>query len=177
MKHLMIPFALFSLNLLFSAPAQADFKFQQGQFSISASLKDTSTTPAKVTPIFTLKGSALWTTDEANYGAETAQVTIQRTTYQCDEAFSYSDVYRCEIDKTKFQQMLDDLITHDPKFQTAQDIIKRYYDDSYYYDNFKIYLGKLNQNVEDTETKVMTDPDNANLSVEFEIKNHGMHDL
>lgn len=176
MKHLMIPFALFSLNLLFSAPAKADFKFQQGQFSISATLKDNSTTPATVTPLFTLKGSALWTIDLANYNSETAQVTIQRKTFPCDETYSYTD-YRCEIDNTKFQQMLDDLVRHDANFLKAQDIIKRYYDNSYYSDNFKINLGRQRQTSPGTEKRVLDDPDNDNLSVEFETTNYGMQDM
>lgn len=176
-KHLMIPFALFALNVLFSAPAQADYKFQQGQFSINATLKDQTTDPDTVTPAFKLKGSVLWTIDEDNYGTETAQITIQRKTYECDYVYSYSDDYTCEITGTKFQQMLDELVTHDANFLAAQQLIKNYYDNTYYNERFEIPVGKLNQNSEDTKTSELRDPTNRRRSVSFEIKNTGMHDF
>jgi len=177
-KYLVVSFVLFTANVLLSAPVRADdLKLYQGQFSIRATLKNTATIPPTLTPLFNLSGSAFWVKDETSNISDTAEITLRRTTYKCDEVYSYTTKYRCEVEAPNFQKMLSELSTHDANFEVAKDVVRRYYEDGYYYDTFSILLGKMNQTDEQGEVTQLKDPANKDLSVEFEIKNTGMHDL
>lgn len=174
MKTLLMTFALFAVSSIASA---TNYTFKQSQFNLKGTIKNTTTNTT--TPIFNLNGTAMWTEDaDDTYGSPKAQITIHRTTYDCDDVnYSYDDDYSCEIQGAKFQQILDDLVTHDDDFTTAQGIIKRYFDDAAYYESVKIPLGKLDQVGETTDSKELTDPDNKNMSVDVEMSTTGMHPL
>ncbi len=173
MKAFLMTFALCAVSNMASA---TDYSFKQSQIHLKGTIKNSATNTT--VPIFDLKGTAMWTEEnDAAYRTLKAQVTIRRTTYNCDYANDlYDGDYSCEFEAKNFQQILDDLVTHDDEFTVAQGIIKRYFDDSYY-DTVKIPLGTLDQVGETTVSKTLTDPDNPDMAVEIEMSTTGMTPL
>jgi hypothetical protein len=173
-KCLLMTFALFAFSSLASA---TDYTFKQSAFSLKGVIKDSSSNPPKSTPAFNLSGTAMWIEAADGSDAPKAQVTLHRSTYECDDVSSYDNKYTCSLLGDKFQELLNDLATHDDSFAAAQIIIKKYYDNASYREAFEIPLGSLDQTGESVETTNLADPDNSNLSVDVEVKTTGMHPL
>lgn len=171
MKSLIFTFALFAANVSYAT----NYNFKQSLFSMNAVVKNSATNPATTTPAFNLSGYAMWIEDADGNELPKAQITIRRTTYDCDDVtYSYNDTYSCNLQGDKFQQILEDVATHDEHFLAAQAIIKKYFDDAPYYETLTIPLGTLNQANESTEHTELADPINHDITVDIELKTTGM---
>lgn len=169
----------FTLTLLISNFSFAiNYEFKEASFAISASLEDSSSDPAIITPVFKLAGTALLIEDKDGYELPTARITIRRTTYECDEVtYDYTRHFNCNLYGKKFLEILDDAITDDASFAVARDIIERNFDDASYYSTFNIPLGMLEQENEMQTQSEIVDPQNDDHSVVFTLKYSGLKPL
>lgn len=174
MKHLFFTLTLLVSNLCFAI----NYELKEGSFSLSASLHDASSDSTTPTPVFNLSGAVLWIEDEDGQELPTAQITIRRTTYECDElSYDYTEHLYCGLHGPKFLEILDNAISDDASFAEARALIERYFDEAPYDTTFNIPLGMLEQKTEMQTQSEIIDPKNADRSVIFIFKYSGLTSL
>lgn len=173
MKRLIIAFALFSSSLSYAD----NYTFKQSQFTVTAVLKSTDNDATKPAPAFTFTGLATWTENADGYSSPTAQITIRRTTYNCDEAdVDYDNNYSCSLNGATLLQILDEVATRDEKYADAVALLKNYYDNTYY-GSFSLSLGNSSQTATTSDTNDVEDADGSNMEVETTVTTSGMHPI
>lgn len=177
MKSLIISLVLFvSIS---SSSFAANYSFKESNFKVTAVLKKVTTNPEEKSPAFSFSGRALWTEDDDGNEYPLAQVTIRRTTYNCDHASTgYQDEYRCVLGGATILKILEDVATREESFDAALSLLKNSFDHATYNQTFKLTLGTLNQVGETEDVLEFIDvAGDGDFSVEATVSTTGMKPL
>lgn len=170
---------IFSLAFLFSnLSLAANYTFKESHFSLAGSFKITDPEQA-ATPAFEIAGRTLLIEDTDNGEPPRAQVTIRRTTYDCDEVkYNYNEPndYNCVLSGTKILQILDEVASRQEHYDDSIQVLKNYFVD-YFYEKFSIPMGAIGQTGDLQTTTQFEDPTGSKTMVETKATTSGLEPL
>jgi hypothetical protein len=172
----MIPLA-FTLVLLFSSLSlAAEYSFKESHFSVDGFFIKTDPVKDPI-PAFNFTGRALLIEDADKPYQPTAQITIRRTTYDCDDVnFTYKSEFSCSLSSAKFLQILDEVASRQGPYDAAIAVLKNFFK-AHYYDDFTISMGSVGQTIDEQTRSEFIDPLDIDASVETTVNNSGLTPL
>ncbi len=170
---------VFTLVFLFSGLSlAANYSFKESHFSVAGLFKKTSPEQAPV-PAFNFTGSALVSEDSDDPRLTKAQITIRRTTYDCDDVVNgyQQSQYSCVLSSAKLFQILDEVATRQAQYDASIEVLRKYFNNPSYSENYTIPIGSDNQPTDEQITSDFEDPTGSNATVQTTIINSGLTPL